>query len=563
MSKELALVLSNRVNISDQYTQIVELCGNQAQQYEYSADPGSYADTMQFNNIVPIGSLSSTLLSKSMKLRYTVRVTVVDNQAIANGNYLSHTFPADIFGTSVAQVAGGYGGTAGGTATPVVGVNSGFRAFPLQSVCDNISISLNNAQTSWNARQTISGLQRLLDKKALMSRAGECPCRPDDQFTLYPDAVSVDQALNLSPKAHLGYTRNSLTATAYTPKAGAGGTSVYTYEITEDLLIPGVNSLFDNEAMIANVNNMSLILNYGKLQTDFFSAAAVWGGVSQLAYTDAVSIAIISPYLVLEYQQIDPNLVSIPKSVVYPYEGVTYFPNSLEKINLKAGQSITASSQTVRFNSLPKRIGVWTRPLIVDRNSNQADACLTLNKDKGCFNINLGARSGLLAQCSRDEMWRLSVQAGSNQTRDSFVFGAGSFVWIDPITAFGVNASAGDLLPGENGSLNFQCTAKYDTTNVWANLQGAAANSQLTDQVAIEMMIIAIYEGQMIASPDMFAYNIGVLSPAEVSQLVDSGSGVSKEAIKKEINGAGLYTDKGVLHKAAHSKKRGGILTMA
>jgi hypothetical protein len=78
------------------------------------------------------------------------------------------------------------------------------------------------------------------------------------------------------------------------------------------------------------------------------------------------------------------------------------------------------------------------------------------------------------------------------------------------------------------------------------------------------MIICVIYDGQMIISPDMVIYNTGILTAGEIDQLVKTGSSVSKEAITKEINGAGLYTNKNVLHKGTHSKKKvGGVITMA
>ena len=549
MAKELALVLSNKVNISDQYTQVVELCGNQAQQYEYSADPGTYANVMQFNNIVPVGSMGSSLLGKKMCIRYKVGITVVDAHNPLEAGDLSHTFPCDSYYNSINQEQ----------STVANGVNSAMRAFPLQSICENVSLAINNNQVSWQARDTLSGLQRLIDKKLLMSRASECPSRPDDQFQNFPDSAGVyDQPLNINAKSHLGYTRNSITATSYTK---VGATANYTFDITEPLVIPGINTLFDNEQYLANVNNLSLILNYGKLQSDFISAGAVWADGEQVAFNDTMTITISDPFLVLLYQVVDPNLVSIPPSVVYPYESIYYSPKSVATINLQTVQNITVTSDTVRFASLPKKIVVWTRPLINNRTSLDADACLALQPGKGCFQASLGARSGLLAQCSRDELWSLSVEAGSNQTRDSFCSGAGSFVVIDPITAFGVDVNGGQLLPGENGSLNFFVQAQYTSANVRSSLQGLAANSLLGTNVQFEMVILAIYEGQMIATPASYMYNTGVLTPAEVDQLVKAGSSVSKEAIEKKINGAGLYTMKGVYHKGG--KKRGGLITMA
>lgn len=542
MSKELALVLSNKVNVSDQYTQVVELCGTQSQVYEYSPDGGVGPSSIQWNSVVPIGSLGNTLLSKNMKLRYTA--TVVSTAAAADP--VNHVFPAS---TNVVSVANG--------------VNSGFRAFPLQSVCNTIQMSINNCSTTWNARQTLDGLQRLLDKKALMSRAGESPCRPDDKYNLYPDADGYGQVLNISSQTQNGYSRNSLSAKTY---SSAAGVSTYTYEITEDLVIPGINSLFDNEQMLGNINNLALILSFTSLNDMVVQAAPYTNN-----YNDTITVAVSNPYLVLEYVQVDPKLVSIPKSITYPYENIQYFPKdqSTPAADMKAtvatdagaNTSFDAVSDTIRLNSLPKLIGFYLRQKMNGRTYTTSDSCFTLKNDKGCVQIDLGARSGLLAQCSRDEIWRQSVLAGSNQTRDDFCFGSGSFTWINPTLAFGLNPEAGDLISGESGSLNLRINASYTMQNVRNSLNGTAANSFLPTAATYELIVCVIYEGQMVITPDMVLYNLGVLTPSEVDQLIKAGSAVSKEAIKKEINGAGLYTDKNILHKAA--KKRGGMITMA
>jgi hypothetical protein len=155
-------------------------------------------------------------------------------------------------------------------------------------------------------------------------------------------------------------------------------------------------------------------------------------------------------------------------------------------------------------------------------------------------------------------LFKIAQEAGSNQTFDSFRNGS-SFMWIDPVTAFGL--SENDVFPGENGSVNFSVSAKYSYRNVSANLMGPLANSTLADTPYV-LYLIALYEGSMVVTPDQVIYSTGILTSAELDTLMKSGSSVSKEAIKKEINGAGLYMDKSILHKGA-KKKMGGMITMA
>jgi hypothetical protein len=562
MSKEIALVLSNKVNLGD-YVQTVDYCGRSVQQYEYSPDGQTYTDQIQFNNIVSIGSLSSTVLSKSMRLRYRVKIT--STSAAAATAQVNRTFPSTSYYNSLSLPI-----TTTNANPPVAvqtGVNSGFRAFPLQSISSTVQLSLNNGNTTWNARETLPGLLRLLDKKQLMTIAGDCPCRPDDKFTLLPDFLSKDQELNLSQNGHLGYTRNSITAVSATVPAGGIGNYVYEYEICENLIIPGINSLFSQEAGLGNINNMSLLFNFGGNLADMVCSAPVWNAASatgiggnQAVYNDTLAFEILTPRLILEYYTVDSNLVSIPRSITYPYEvaNLNQQANVVTPTLKAQTQALSVESNTFRFSSLPKRIGFWVSKNISSRTSADADACLAFQNEQGAVSITLGDRSGLLANCSIGELFKIAQEAGSNQTFDSFRNGS-SFMWIDPITAFGL--SENDVFPGESGSVNFSVSAKYSYRNVNANLMGALANSTLTDTPFV-LYLIALYEGSMVITPDQVVYSTGILTAGEIDTLMKAGSSVSKEAIKKEINGSGLYVDKSILHKGA-KKKMGGIMTMA
>ena len=548
MSKEIVGLLSNKLNVSDSYTQVLEIGPTQFQPYSYSADSaGGYGTQIQFNNIVPIGALSQTLLSKNMRVSYEVQVVIVASGA-PGADVITQKLPTDsLYNNNVNQA-----------------VNTGFRAFPLQEICDTVQISLNSSTQTWNARQTISGLQRLLDQKALMSRIGEAPVRPDNQYTLLPNNVGVDHVLSTSANANLSYSRNSIQCTSFSLGVDQR-TYTYNYKITEDLIIPGISSIFDNEVSYANINNLSLILSYSTLQTDFLCSAALYAGnpLALTPYTNAAPvITIIDPRLQLFYNTVDPKIVSIPRSIVYPFENINWFSQNPTTVNLQVytGSQYTVQSNTVRLLSCPKYIGFWFRQAINARTtaSFQADACLALQPGLGCVSINYGSKNGLLSQADRDSIYRFTRECGSNQTREDFVGGSGSWVWVSPTNHFGL--SADDLHPGEGGSVNLQVNAQYTNQNCLASLQTPVGASSLPTNTSMEFMIVVIYEGQMVITPDMVNYSLSVLSASEINALMSKGSIVSKEAVKMENKGAGLYTDKSVLMKGT---RRGGVMSAA
>jgi hypothetical protein len=460
-------------------------------------------------------------------------------------------------------------------------VNSSLRAFPLQSICDNIKLSINNSSNTWNSRQTLSPLLRLLPRKLLENNEA-CPVRPDDQFALLSDGQGSCHPQSTSERSFGAYSRNACRPVSV---GLVGNNYVYVYDITEPLIVPGINTLFDNEPYLANVNNLSLIMTFGSgaLNNDFYSGSQLFTlaapPVQSVGYTGApISVALTDAHLILQYVTANPMLVSIPKSVVYNYELVNYTTQSLGQISMQALVNTSAVSQTVRFFSLPKKICFFIRLPISTRQGTgyaaqvvsnalvpEADAALALQDLVGCVSISLGARNGLLANCSRSQIWQLCKEAGSTQTYDDFANGSGAWVVLDPITAFGID-TATDLLPGENGSLNFMVTVQYTNKNAGRTLGttgGLTATCGMSDAVVPELVIVPIYEGTMTITPDSAMYSVGVLTDGEVSSLMSSGTTVNKEAIQNVIAGAGLYSDKTVLMKAPHGKGRGGVLSMA
>ena len=561
MSKEIALLLDNRLNVSSDLTQVVDICGQQAQYYRYSADPGNYQSNMQFSNIVPVGSLSNTLMSRKMTLHYQLTLTVVAAANAANALHVAHIFPT----------SAPYLDSAVYVADNLAFINSSLRAFPLQSICDTVQVSINNSTTTWNARPTMPALLRLLPTD-LLKNAEMCPVRPDDGFTLIANSnageltYAVMHPQSTAQNAGDGaFSRNALRPVVSSLVAG---TITYTWDIYEPLIVPGINSL-QNEVMLGNVNNLSLIFSYSQL-SDLYS------GLNSILYTDTVSVAIGSPELLLSYQTVDTSVVTIPKAIVYSYEGINYFPQAGTQCPaLDAGAIVPLplmQSNTVRLQSLPKYIGFFMRFPISTRNGNGtaanspalADGCFALNNQAGCVSISLGARNGLLANATRADLWRMSRECGSTQSYASFC-NNGSWVWVNPTVHFGVNVEGGDILPGENGSINFQVQAQYTTGGCYGTVQSAAGLGNLPNAATnTEFVIVAIYSGVMTISPDMVQYSLSIITPNEVDGLLKAGDSTSREVLENSIKGAGLYSPKTVLFKGARGRgNMGGVLSMA
>lgn len=522
-SVDLQLVLDNRINVSAETTKIVRISGVQNNFFEINSQgaAGSFASTINFQNVIT-PSLSNTLVSRNIRLRYQVAVSAAATPPV--------------LAPSAALAANG--------ATAVL------RAFPLQSCCDNISVILNGATTTLNARQTISAIQRSLPKEWLMKEGTECPCMPDNSAVLCADVSATRPSSNQPLSSY--YNSTGATRASFLPVTYSNGTQTVTYDVSESLLISPL-TYRSEENFLANINTLSVQLNYSQL-TDMMSYAG------NAPAPNGITVTITNPVLELTYIQVANDIVAIPRMVSYPYENVVFFTKSIGTMTSNVAGGFNAVSDTLRLQALPSLIYVFARPQInlrtgaagagVFGSNSWADAFLSFGDTtnaagvKPNVSINIGNRTGLLQSASAKTLYRMSVRNGYQGTYNDFQNGQGSLLIIDPVSDLGVNLQAGDILPGEAGSVNFQINANYSNLN-YVNAQGQLTATTLT-ALPCELVIVVCYSGVVSITPDNCVFNIGELSEAEVNALLRTapkeGSMISSEAITPTIQGGGLFS---------------------
>lgn len=532
MSKELALGLDSRVaGLNDQFTNYVKLSGQQYTEVEYTPDGSDFSSQIQWQSIVPVGSITSTVMSRVISMRYNISVGITP----AAQNAITAVLPNT---KSVLDTAG---------------VNAGLRAFPLQSVSDTVQVYINNSCTTWNSRITLPNLLRSLKLEELKSLA--CPSRPDNACMLLPANGYACQPLSLDNQSNEGFSRNSIRPISVVAN---GNQTVYTFQIEENLIVPGINSLYGNECFLPNVNNLSVMLNYSSL-SDVVSYSALPTPINS-----TLAVVVSQPKLVLRFLQLDPNLVKIPRSYITNYENMNWFYSSQTQAvaNTVANVSYTITSDTFRLTSVPKLIMFSLRPSMATRTQATPDCAMALD-NLAPVSINFGNRSGLLANANSAELYRMAKQNGSNQSFYDWQKGAGAYVVLDPVKDFGLNPEV-DGLPGESNSLNLQITAKFNNQNLFTNQivvdDAGVCPSFFSANSTWQMIVMVIYSGQMTITPDQCIYSTQTLTAGEVKSLVDGKSPMSTEAINKTMDGKGLYSEKTVFHK---TKGKGGVLSSA
>lgn len=531
---DAALVLDNRINVSHSYTKLVRISGTQVNQYEYNPQGASFTNTLNFQNIVT-PSLSNTLVSKCMRVRYLLAIA-----AAATPGFYNPRAPLANAGTS----------GAGNGATMAL------RAHPLMSVCDTISLLINNQTTTIPSRMVLSAMQRRLPWDWKCKQATEFPVMSDNSTYLAVDIPGGSTTNGIATSNQplsgyynsLGYTRASFYPVSYnnTPATTGAAANTVVFEVSEPVLISPL-TIYQNETFLGNINTLSILFNYSQLSDIYVmgAGAALPGGIA--------APVIYTPYLELGFIQVSNQLVSIPRVVSYPYERIVYFQDATTQTmaNANASQTWTVNSSTLRLDSMPALIYIMFRPQVNTRTPQFADAMLALGdganggSGKPGLQINIGNRTGLLANASNKTLYEMSVRNGYQGTYTDWQYGSGSLLIIDPVEDLGVDLASGDTLPGEAASINFQYQCTFNNLNyVQGQAQTAGPNQAA---VALELLTIVSYTGICSITPDNCVYNTGELTESEVAALLRSadseGKVISSEMVQPTVpQGGSLFS---------------------
>jgi hypothetical protein len=521
------LFLDNRISVSDMTTSVVRISGQQINYFRITPDGTTFPSQIVFNNIIT-PSISNTLVGKNIRLRYQVSVTG------AGTNDVALPKPAGAVDAAI---------------------NGVLRAYPLQSIANSITLTINGSSSVVSQRQILSALQRCEKKSLREGTESEAPTQPDNLACLVPDGTGRLSQQVLSPYQNSdGSTRGSFTAYSYS----GTNTNEYYFDVCESLLISPLTAE-PNEVALPNINTLSLQINYSKL-LDMLVFGSVAG--AQAVYGVAgLTVNITNPVLELTYFSVANSLVHIPRMYETDYTNLVYFPKNQAAVATNALAEIPVNSDTLRFTSTPALIYIFLRPSMSIRdNATAGGACLAdfffpLGQQPPVaagltfpnFNITFGNRSGLLSSMSTQQAFKMSCRNGFQGGWREWL-NAGCVLIINPALDLGLDLAQGDTIAGATGSVNFQYSATYNNANVlYANaIAGSNAATFNGAPLTTELIIIASYAGKSVITPDNCVFTTGFLSEAEVDGLLKSaprdGTMVSDEVLKPTIQGAGLFS---------------------
>lgn len=464
------------------------------------------------------------------------------------------------------------------------GVTDSLAPFPLHQLASVMTATINNNSVSINIRDVLPALLRFNDRRELQRYNGytpvafdTCGSYKDVQGTLlnplgsWANAADNDlyqrgsfQLLGISTTAPAAGSAVSAPLVAPVPLVNGVTQVIYiSFIVTEPLLLSPFIFAHpqSNNQGFYGVQNMNFVFNIGDAtrvwRTAGYSAAATATPLSTTAIT-AVSVAsFTSTRLLFNFLTPHPSDLMPARNAVPFYELPRFITSGLALAPavisgaLPTVQTYTTSS--LQLNQIPDKIIVQLRNPLSSTAWGQPDSFLCIQG----VSINFNNQSGILASATQQDLYRYSVENGSNQSWQEF---SGFANVPDNVSGCGKRiALAGSLLILEFGK-DIQLTEDYYASgslgnfNLQINIQ---AYNQQQYPITPEIVVICMNSGLFVNERGTSSTYTGILTKQDVLEA-SSQEPMFQSSVRRMVGGGFLDTLKSVAgHIMPHVLKHG------
>lgn len=312
-----------------------------------------------------------------------------------------------------------------------LGYASSIGAFPFHSCCNTIQGTINNNTVSQNQRDIQFQLLRFGDRREVARYNNATPTQYDSYWS-YTDALGAnnnpngawnDNALDQDFQARGGFKIISITGN--TPKvAGNNDPKLITIRfLTREPLMMSPFLWADperNNQGMYGVQTLNFVFNLGSANRAIRlahggagTATAVEAGRWFTPSQPVVSAITSSRLLMLFLTRQPSNLVSARNCL--PFQEYPRYLTSVSQA-FAPGETKEQTFQSIQLNSVPDKLIIVARKKLADQTPADADSFLVIKK----INISFNNKAGLLSGADPWDLWRMSVESGSNQTWSEF-----------------------------------------------------------------------------------------------------------------------------------------------
>jgi len=305
--------------------------------------------------------------------------------------------------------------------------------FPLHSMCQSMTATINNNTISCNIKEVLPALLRMLNDDELAAYNSTTPTAYD-QYLKYDDMVggeSINNSFNgfydcTSTKAHPrgSFTIDSIKGPdGIAPMVAGQNVAIVKFTVTEPLLLsPFIfnGNVSSNNGAMYGIQNMAFNFNMGYSQR-------VWrhsnngGGINQ-SVTNVEIIDIKNSSLQFFFLTCHPSDRPLARCVtpfyempryVHPFQIGLCVGDGLNGVPFQPA-NVRVESPNISLNQVPDRMIVYCHKR--NKNWNDPDSFLTIKN----ISINFNNYTGVCSSFSQQQLWQCSKQCGSNQSWDEF-----------------------------------------------------------------------------------------------------------------------------------------------
>jgi hypothetical protein len=414
------------------------------------------------------------------------------------------------------------------------GLTDSMSPFPLAMSMLTLSSQINNTNVSLNLQDILPQLLRMNDSRELYRWNSYAPTLPDQAYFNYSDGVlannnplasfnnqsyDLDQCPRGSFPATITLTQyDSTGAFVSNSPVSANATNFFIAQVVTTCTEPLFLSPYIFANPEYNMGGMVGINTINLVATLDSTCKRLWR-TSTSGYTHSTAFGVYgsssnpfqgSTSLLLNFLSTQSTDL-IPSRQVLPYMDFPRYLSSNSSSSISAGATATLTSQNIQLNQLPDKFIICVRKPMVDMTNTDSDSFFPITG----ISVNLNNQSGLLSSASPQNLWKLSVEAGSSQSYNEWIgsqsindnttgVGAsvktiGSLLVLSPAMALSLPAM---LSSGSIGQFQFQiqitCTNPYSVA------------------IVPEIVIVCANSGIMVNASGSSAIYTGILTKEQV-----------------------------------------------
>jgi len=312
---------------------------------------------------------------------------------------------------------------------------SALGPFPFHSCCNTIQATINNNTVSTNQKDIMFQLLRFGDRREVARLNNATPTQYDSYYR-YADALGANNNPNagwndceydqdFQPRG--AFKIISIAGNQpYVQDVNAPYDITITFKTREHLMLSPFlwcDPESNNQGMYG-VQTLNFTFNLGSANRAFrlalgqlgtsgnFSAAS---STSQFAVSVATITNVASSQLQMLFLTRQPsNLVSARN--VLPFAEYPRYLTDVGSTLPANGAAVEQTFQSIQLNSVPDKLIIVARKKMGNQTPADSDSFLPIRK----VNISFNNKAGLLSGATQLDLWRMSVESGSNQTWNEF-----------------------------------------------------------------------------------------------------------------------------------------------